>query len=554
MFVAKIPNRGSPPTYLLRETYREGGKVKSRTLLNVTSWGMPRILALKRLLKGDFDHLGAGPVVPAVGPVFGVLYALRAIADRLGISRALGRSRRAKLALLLVLHRVAEGGSRLAACRWARDHAIPEILGLEDFDEDDLYDALDYLAERQEQIERRLYHDYVKRHGEPPTLVLYDVTSVWFEGEMNELAAYGYDRDGKRGKKIMVVGLVADRKGEPLAVRCFHGHRSDPTTVGEQIEIIKEQFGIQHVVFVGDGGMVKGKAVTAIGDAGFDYITSLGKAQIRARVKTGVIQLGLFDTKVCEVMDRDGRRLVIWRNPRTARKEQYRRNDKLERLTKLVQDRNDFVRGSKRAQPEAGLRKLQSWAVHHKLNRFVRLDLDGRMIRMHVDEDARNDVAKLDGCYVVTSNVSAKQMSASEVHEAYMALQRVERDFKDLKGEDLKLRPVFVRKAQRTRGHVFCAMLSLKILHEIGRCLRENRLNPQGELDQRFSTPKDVLRRLARVVLLEYEVPGSETAVRLPQMDDDLAALLRVLEVPVPSMPKRSNRRTPGTRRKRPSL
>ena len=223
MYIDVVPNRNSPPAVLLRESFREGKKIRKRTLANLSHLDPVRVQALRRALRGEFDHLRH--TEPISGPYFGLLYTLRELAQQLGLVRSLGNSRAGKLQLFLVLARLAHGGSRLSAVRWARQQAVEEVLGLGSFDEDDLYSALDRLAERQERIETRLYRHYVKRRGRAPVLFLYDVTSSYLEGEHNELAAYGYNRDRKQGKLQIVVGLLTDRQGEPLAVRVFAGNR-----------------------------------------------------------------------------------------------------------------------------------------------------------------------------------------------------------------------------------------------------------------------------------------------------------------------------------------
>ena len=254
MYIATVPNRSSPPALLLRESFRENGKVKNRTLANLSHWPAARIEVFRRLLGGEIDQATDLSPGPQLGRVFGLLLALKQIADALGLGAALGHRRLAKLGLFLVLARVAHQGSRLSAVRWAEDQAVAEVLGLGAFDEDDLYAALDDLAGRQEKIEKALYRRYVARRGQPPRLFLYDVTSSYLEGEKNELGAYGYNRDGKRGKLQVVIGLLADEAGEPLAVRVFAGNRNDPTTVGEQIQILQQQFQVEELVFVGDRG------------------------------------------------------------------------------------------------------------------------------------------------------------------------------------------------------------------------------------------------------------------------------------------------------------
>ena len=287
MYIATVPNRNSPPAFLLRESFRQGGKVKNRTLANLSHWPPARLQALRRLLRGEFDQAAEFSLAPQLGPVFGLLFVLKQVAEAVGLGAALGRSRLAKLAMFLVLARLAHQGSRLSAVRWAQDQAVAEVLGLAPFDEDDLYAALDALSTRQAEIEKTLYRHYLARRPQPPRLFLYDVTSSYLEGQKNELGEFGYNRDGKRGKLQIVIGLLADEAGEPLAVRVFRGNTADPTTVVEQIKILQEQFGVPELVFVGDRGMVKSQGKQALSAAGLRYITALTDPQIRRLLGQG---------------------------------------------------------------------------------------------------------------------------------------------------------------------------------------------------------------------------------------------------------------------------
>src|SRR5258707_6080232 len=332
MYIHTVPNRNSPPAVLLREGFLVDGKVKNRTLANLTHWPVERVEALRRALRGEFDGV-AGEA--QCGAIFGVQFALKQLADQLGISRALGRTEDARRALFLVLARIAHGGSRLSAVRWARQHATEDLLGLAPFDEDDLYASLDWLASRQPAIEQRLYEHYRQRSGETPVLLLYDVPSSYLEGECNELGAFGYNRDGKRGKQQIVIGLLTAADGEPLAVRVFEGNTSDPATVAEQIKIIKEQFQVQELVFVGDRGMVKSKGKQALEEANLRYITALTDPQIRGLLKRGVLQLELFSEQLCEVEDH-GVRYVLRKNETEAARERHRLEDKLTKLEKKI--------------------------------------------------------------------------------------------------------------------------------------------------------------------------------------------------------------------------
>jgi transposase len=528
MYVATIPNRSSPPAILLREGFRQNGKVKSRTLANISHWHPARIAALRRALHGDFDHLA---VDPSSGLVFGLLFALKQLADQLGITQALGKSRFAQLALFLVLARVAHQGSRLSAVRWSKDHAVAEVLGLSCFDEDDLYAALDELCRRQPSIEQALYRQYLKRRGAPPTLFLYDVTSSYLEGEHNALGDYGYNRDGKRGKLQIVIGLLADGEGEPLAVRVFAGNTGDPATVADQIRVVKEQFGVQELVFVGDRGMVKSKGKEALRQAGLRYISALTDPQIRRLLGEGTLQMGLFSEDVCEV-EADGVRYLLRKNEAEAAREHYRLEDKLAQLARKVEQRNAQVSRSPRCRPEAGPRNLQVWVARHKLTGLVELRLEGRTIGLERQKLALDRAMELAGCYVVVTDVAKDQLSGQEAHDSYLSLQNVERDFRQMKTGLLEVRPVFVRKESRTRGHVFCCLLALKLSRELHRRLQasfgsiEN--NPQA------LTVTDALAALNRLCLLDYQIDEQTSLTRLPNPDQRQQEILQALGATLP--------------------
>jgi transposase len=531
MYIAVVPNRSSPPAILLRESFRLHGKVRSRTLANLSHWEPARVQALRRALRGDFDHLTAAD--PTLGPVFGLLHVLKKIADELGVTAALGKSRLGKLALFVVLARLAHQGSRLSAVRWAQDHAVAEVLGLVRFDEDDLYAALDDLCARQEAIEQALYQRYVRRRGAPPALFLYDVTSSYLEGEHNALGEYGYDRDGKRGKLQIVIGLLADSEGEPLAVRVFAGNTSDPVTVAEQIRVVKEQFGVEELVFVGDRGMVKSKGKQALQDAGLRYITALTDPQIRRLLAEGTLQLSLFSEQVCEA-EADGVRYVLRKNEAEAARVQHRLEDKMAKLGAKIEQRNQRVEASPRCQPEAGLRQLQPWIARHKLTALVTLRLEGQTLVLLRNEAAITRAMELAGCYVVTTDVPKEQLGSQAVHDSYVGLQKVERDFRMLKTGLLEVRPVFVRKESRTRGHVFSCLLALKISREM-----ERRLRAQfGTTDSNphAITLPDAMASLSRLCLLHYPINDTTTVTRLPRPDVRQKEILTALGVTLPPM------------------
>jgi len=536
MYIARIPNRKSRPAILLRESYREGGKVCTRTIANLTNWAPERIVAMERLVKGEFDDW-SGEMTS--GEIFGVLFALKQLADQVGITRVLGSAAESRLNLFLILARIAHGGSRLSAVRWAKQHTVADVLALEEFDEDDLYAALDWLASQQERIERELYRAYVKEQGQPPVLVLYDVTSSYFEGECNELGQYGYNRDGKRGKQQIVIGLLTAEDGEPLAVRVFEGNTADPTTVASQITILKEQFGIAEVVMVGDRGMIKAKGKAALSAQGFRYITALTDAQVRTFLKEGVLQTDLFDVPLCEV-EHDDKRLIVRRNEIVRVREERRREDKLAQLQAKIADRNAFVKNSRRASAATGLAALQRWAKRHKLAAFVTLALNERVIVCTIDQEAKAQDALLDGCYLLETDVPQGLMDAKAVDARYRDLQKVERNFRTVKTTFLEIRPIFLRKAERTKAHVFVAMLALKITRRFEADL--HRTFGSTADDPAAITPDDALVALGRLTYLYSTDRNGQRHTHLPRPDDQQAKILDAIGLSFPLKAKTEKR------------
>ena len=532
MYIARVPNRASPPAILLRESFREHGKVKSRTLANITSWAPERIEALDRALHGDFDHAALGE--PTVGPVFGLLHVLKQVADQIGMSNALGSREMGKLGLFLVLARIAHRGSRLSAVRWAEGHAVAEVLGLTGFGEDDLYDALDDLAQRQEKIEQALYRRHLQQQKNPPRLFLYDVTGSYLEGEHNESGAFGYNRDGERGKLQIVIGLLTDEQGEPLAVRVFEGNSADPATVADRIKILQEQFQVTELVFVGDRGMVKSKGKQALHQAQLHYIAALTDTQIRRLLGEGILQLPLFSETICEV-EHEQLRYVLRKNESETIRIQRRLTGKLEKLEVRIQSRNRKVQQQPLCKPEAGLHRIRLWVQRHKIEELIQLRLQGGQIVIEPQQQAIARHLELAGCYVITTDVAGPEMDAQHVHDSYMALQRVERDFRAMKAGALEVRPIFAQKAGRTRGHVFCRMLALKLAREMEQRLRAA-FRTTGDNPHAVTLP-DAMAALSRLCLLNYPANKSgEVVTKLPHPNDAQRKILQALHVSLPRL------------------
>jgi len=470
-------------------------KVVHRTLANLSKLPEPLVLMIERYCKAERAGEPLDAFVsqdePVIGPAYGPMAALLMLARELGIEKALGSGREARLALFLVLARVAHRGSRLSAVRWAATQAVRETLGLDDFDEDDLYEALDWLDAQQERIEKELAPQV-----EGGAVFLYDVTSSYLEGQHNELAAVGYNRDGKRYKKQIVAGLLTDVQGDPVAVQVYRGNTSDPDTVGDQVDKLARRFGAKEVVLVGDRGMIKAKGRELLGEHGFRYITSMTDPEIRKALASGLLQLSLFDEDVAEVVSGD-RRYILRRNPAMTARTRSRRADQFARVQAKVDARNALVATSKRADPQVSLRSANKWLKTYKLDKYVSAELHDRVVHLVVDHEAQRELESLDGCYVVTTDVPVAHASAQEIWDRYGDLQKVERNFRTMKTAGLQLRPIFLRKANRTRAHAFVTMLALKITREL-----ERRVAPLG------LTWKDALDRLQAVRLVTLADPN----------------------------------------------
>jgi len=476
-----------------------------------------------------------------LGPCYGVLGALDGLARELGLVQAVGeQSRSQRLALFLIYARLAHQGSRLSAARWSEDHAVREILGVGGFDEDDLYGALEDLQERQTSIEAALAPKAAAPNAR--AIYLYDVTSVYFEGLENELADFGYNRDGKTGKKQLVAGLLTDGEGEPISIQLYRGNTGDPPTFLDAVQKLKARFGAEEVALVGDRGMIKRLGKQALGEAKFHYVTALTDPQIRALLARQRLQLELFEDKPAEV-ELGGKRYVLRCNPQSRARERARRADQWARVQAKLTARNQQVEQKPRSKPQSSLKQAQALLTKYRLAGWVKVELAGRQVVWTEDQVARHKQAELDGCYVIESDLPKEVASTQQVHDRYLDLTRVERDFRTLKTGLLELRPIFLRKENRTRGHALVCLLALKLARELDR-----RLAPLG------LTVQDGLERLKAVRLVRlgndqmqlWRLPTS-----YPPAQSEVLEALPKLKAPMLSLGKANARRLTSPRKGR---
>jgi transposase len=443
------------------------------------------------------------------------------VARRLGIEKALGTTREGKLALWQVIARVIDQGSRLSAVRLAMSHAACDVLGLGSFDEDALYENLDWLAGVQAAIEDRLFAQRIKT--KPVTLFLYDVTSSYLEGTHNDLATFGYNRDGKKGKLQIVIGLLCDEDGHPVSIEVFPGNTPDPHTFASQLAKVKTRFGVTEITFVGDRGMIKGQQVEDLATQGCHYITAITKPQIEKLLRTGVLQMDLFDQEVAEVLTDEGIRYVLRRNPVRAQEMRDTRHAKLATLQAQVAKQNQYLTDHPRANAQVALQKLVARVEKLRIADWVELIVAERAITLTIKEDAQTEAAKLDGCYVLKTDLTPQQANKEIVHDRYKDLAAVEHAFRTCKTAHLEVRPIFLRREARTRAHAFVVMLAYQIIQYLASCW--------SAFDV---TVEEGLHALTTLCLVEVAPQKAASYHCIPTPRDAIARLLHSADIKLP--------------------
>jgi hypothetical protein len=469
MYVVRVPNRGSPPAILLRESYREAGTVKNRTLANLSSWPEAKVDALTRVLKGQ------PPPAAPLDEAFEITRSLPHghVAAVLGTARQLGLeelidpkpSRQRDLVTAMMVAQVIVPDSKLAIARGLRDQtaatSLGEVLGVGSCDEDDLYAAMDYLHGRQDAIQDAL----AARHLAGGTLVLYDVSSAAFEGRTCPLGVIGHPKDGVRGRLQIIYGLLTSPQGIPVAIEVFKGNTGDPATVAAQVTKVKDRFGITKVVLVGDRGMLTAARLREdVAPAGLDWITALRAPQVKALVRDGDLQLTLFDqTDLAEITSPDfpGERLVACKNP-FLEAERARKRESLLAATEAdlakIAAACTRTRRPLRGQDTIAVR-ADRVLTRRKVAKHFTTDIGEDHLRYARNQDSITAEAALDGIYVLRTSVAATDLDSSQVVSSYKALAQVERAFRAF-NTDLDIRPIRHRTEDRVRAHVFLRMLS----------------------------------------------------------------------------------------------
>ncbi len=515
---------------LLRESYRENGKVKKRTIANLSACSDEEVAAIRLALqnKNNLENLINVDKDIAVeqGLSIGAVWVISQVAKLLGIVKALGSDDSGKLALWQVIARVLDQGSRLSAVRLARVHDVVNSAGIEKrFDEDNLYRNLAWLSENQAKIEDRLFK---LRHKEKPELFLYDVTSSYLEGDCNFFGEFGYNRDKKRGKQQIVIGLICDQKGVPLSVEVFPGNTQDMTTFSSQVEKVANRFGCERATLVGDRGMIKSAQIAGLPE-GFSFITAITKPQIESLLDRKVIQLGLFENELCEIMEGDIR-YILRRNPCRAEEMEISRDNKHESVAAFVKAQNLYLADHPRAEPSVALRNVSEKIKKLKLDSWLHVEGTDRTLKLIESVEALKKQSRFDGCYVLKTNVSAEKADTKCVHDRYKDLAMVEHAFRTCKTDFLEVRPVYVRNEKNSRGHVFVVMLAYMIVHYLRQAWRD--------LD---ITPEEGIKQLATLCETKITVNGKGGCVKIPEPRKELKQLLAPLNIAMPTILRQDN-------------
>ncbi len=538
MYIERVPNRNSPPAVLLRESYRLDGKVKKRTLANLSRLPEHLVEGFRTLLKG-------GVALPSLDAAFEILRAkphghvaaVLGTLKRLGLERLLDRapSKQRALVVAMIAARILEPRSKLATARGLASetatHTLAEELGVEEASADDLYEAMDWLIQRQPKIERGL----ARRHLEEGSLVLCDLTSVYLEGSKCKLARHGYSRDKKRGKLQIVFALLCNRDGCPVAVEVFEGNTADPAALNSQVQKLRDRFSLDRVVVVGDRGLITNARIEEdLDPAGLAWISALRAPAIRTLAEQGWLQLSLFDQRdLAEISAPElypDERLIVCRNPLLAAERRRKRLELLDRTDELLEAvqkatkrKNRPLRGSKEiaVRADRALRK-------YKVGKHYDIEIEDDGFSFSRNQQRIDDEAALDGLYVIRTNVPQDDLTAEDAVRSYKSLSRVERAFRSLKSVDLKVRPVHHRLDGRVRAHVLLCTLAYYVEWHMRRRLAPILFDDEHKTDDRDS-PVDPARRSNAAML---KVNSRRTDDGLPvhsfqTLLQDLATLTR---------------------------
>ena len=441
------------------------------------------------------------------------------LAKRCGILDALGDSFHGKLALWLIIARILEQGSRLSATRLNSSYDIASIVKLErGFDENDCYGCLHWLSRNQTSIEDFLF----QRKNTSGQFYWYDVTSTCLEGQHNELAAYGYNRDKKKRKKIIVVGLLCQNEGDPVAVEAFPGNTQDTQTLENQLLKLKKRFGCQSLVIVGDRGMIRKKQKKLTEELGFRYITALTMPEINSFLDAGILKLDDFSNELKSILHQNVR--YIYRcNPSRAEETQAQRKERLDTAQKRINQENLRLASKPKSSPHTAKKRTQKYLKRLCIYEWVNVRISDKRLYLEVNEENLKVRSRFDGCYVWTTDVPEDDASNRVIYERYKDLKYVEEDFRSFKTCFLNIRPVFVRSEESTRGHILTLMLAHMIVKELRTAWSKMNI-----------TVEEGLAKLSLLCQNRMQFQDGQNINFIPTPNDEMTALLEALKIKLP--------------------
>ena len=504
MHIDVVPNRNSRPAYLLRESYRDGKKVKKHTIANLSALPDEQIMAIRAILAGQklapVDTLFAIEQSRPHGHVDAVRVAMARL--KIPALLSLRPSRERDILCAMIAARIIAPHTKLATTRWWHTTTLAEDFAVAQTSEDELYAAMDWLLARQDTIQKQL----AARHLEDGALVLYDLSSSYFEGTTCPLARLGYSRDGKKGKLQVNYGLLTDARGCPVAVSVHEGNTADPQTLMPAIERLRNDFGLARLVLVGDRGMIAHKAIEVLREQqGIDWITALKSGAIRTLVNGGQLQLGLFDERnLFELTHADypGERLVACRNPELAKLRAHKREDLLQATEKSLEKVRAMAQSNRlQGQDKIGLR-VGKVVNQYKVAKHFTLEIQDDSFSFQRNPESIAAEAALDGIYVIRTSVPAAQMDSDSCVRHYKSLANVERAFRTLKSVDLRIRPIHHRLAERVRAHIFLCMLAYYVEWHLREAWRELLF---ADTDQAAKATRDPVAPAQRSAAAEHK-------------------------------------------------
>ena len=531
MHIDVVPNRDSRPAYLLRESFREGKRVRKRTLANLSSLSEAQILAIRAVLRGESVRPLASRFEAIASRPHGQVQALRVAMRRLGFESLIAArpSRQRDLVCAMIAARVLAPHTKLATTRWWHSSTLAEEFGVTDADEDDLYGAMDWLLSRQGGIEKKLASRHLRAGG----LVLYDLSSSYFEGLCCPLAKIGYSRDGKKNKLQVNYGLLTDPRGCPVSVSVYEGNTADSETLLPQVKRVRKEFAIDTVVIVGDRGMISHQSIEQMRELdAVSWITALKSVQIRRLLDEGSLQLGLFDERnLFEFTHPEfpNERLIACRNPELAKLRAHKRRELLAATTVELQKVRAMVeRKTLSGSDRIGLR-VGRVVNKYKVAKHFDLQIEAHRFAFRIREEEIASEAALDGIYILRTPVAARAMDSAQVVRSYKSLAQVERAFRSMKTVDLKVRPIHHRLAERVRAHIFLCMLAFYIEWHMREAWRALMFADEDQQAKAHRDPVAPAKRSARALrkAATHTLPDGSPAHSFRTLLEELSTIVR---------------------------